>query len=737
MLTLLNHRSFIYTVVLFLFIKSILLLFGMEHFFHVEEIYRALIAKSILEGPPFRLFDLQVDTYSGGSLVVGLLLVPLFKLFDQSLFAMKLVPLLFSLLMVVGLYVFCKKYLNEKTAVIACLLFTFSPPLVTKYLFFCMGFNTESILFSLLFMIVFFKIFYEGKQHFFWYLLLGWISGFGIWFNYTAAIVVLNGMVFWFVFDRLFFVRREFFIFAAGFFIGFSPWIYSHIFYHLSGAPLNTRKLLPSLSLQGLHAAWKKLTGLPGAFSNIYLFNFHYSHLYKAVHYCYCLFAACGVVFVALRTRRSMAQISTALFSHGKGNTVISLKQCGELFIFAYFIMFILAYTLSGFAVADFMDYFGYRYLIPLYFLITILIALFIAGIPHQTISGVLTILLIGAGIVGNLQYVGFRNNLFGFHPLDDRYCQYETLTNKKISRFVAEGDFDRCLVFSKTLPEQYLGQFYFGLGELSGGLFIPAPDRYHALLQAIDERFRRMFLVGSARSIILLRGDIDESIAFINAMEECDRDRFYRMLGIGIGFRNMKSPEKAVALMRQIEEKHRAKAYEGLGYFYGFCAPLYRPDIAQCIKLLRSIDPAYGDAFSLSFASLGRYFVQQGYTLHDCFQAIQQSSDECKPYLYWALGVHYLRDRNGFDSFQKVIKRIEPAYRLFFYEGMGYGIQDDQWLFSGLVAKRIKRVYFQDTPSRTAFYNGLEKSLYLQTVFALDGEQQRRLLKREGIYGG
>lgn len=732
-----NNIIFICTLSIFLLVKSALLLLGMEHFFHVEEIYRALIAKSIIDGPSFPLLDLQVDTYSGGSLVVGLLLVPAFTIFGQSLFGIKFVALFFSFLIVAALYVFCKKYFDEKTAVIACLLFTFAPPLVTKYFFFCMGFHVESVLFSLLFMIVLFKIFFEERRGAPAFILLGFISGFGIWFTYAFAITLLAGLVFWYAADRLFFFRKRFLVFIAGFLFGFSPWIYSHFFYQLGGAPLNTRKLLPAFSPDTLRAAGAKLAGLPAAVGNVYLFNDHLGPAYRAANYLYCLFGAAAILYLVARNRKQIADFLRTLLFGGKHARAPSLRPWAELFPLVYLFIFTAAYALSGFAATDFMEYFGYRYLVPLYFFLILVMALCCARIRNGKAGVALATLLLCTGIAGSLQYADFKKSTFDLHAMDDQYCMYESLTNKKIARDAAAGQVDRCLEYSKTLDRKYLGQFFLGLGELTGWLFIKTPERYRALHDQVDEKFRALFVTGAAKAVILMHGDVGKSIAFIEAASPQHRLKLYSMLGISIGFRNTKTPEKAFALIDMIEQQYRPAVYEGFGYFLGFCAPLHRPDMSGCIKIFDGAGAEYKDSFGLSFGSLQRYFIFNRYNMNECLRLVRESPEAYKPHLYRALGAHYMRDRSGHGDCRTVVACIEQPYLPFFYEGMGFGIPDDQWLFSGLVAKRINRVYFPDTASRAAFCNGLEKALGLQTAFALDGEQQKRLLQREGIQSG
>lgn len=723
----------IFLVMFFVLIKWILLLSGIEYLFHVEEFNRALIAKSIIEGPSFPLFDLQVDTYSGGSLVIGLLLTIVFKIFGQSLFAIKIVALFFSCCIAITLYVFCRRYFGKKVGLFSILFFTFSPPLVTKYFFFSMGFHVESILFSMLFMLIFFRIFYDENTNSFLFLLLGLIGGFGVWFNYVATLMVATGLLFWFVIDRLFFVRKSFFIFVTGFLLGFAPWIYSHIFYHLSGSPLNTKKLLPAFTREGFYAAWEKLLGLPAAFGNEYLFNKYCGVIYAVAHYIYYLLVIASIIWLIIKNRKRLFNFICCIVSSKKQQNR-SLHYWSELFPFVYISIFITAYIISGFMVTDFMDYFGYRYLIPLYFFTMIIMALCFARI-NRVIGIVSTVLVILSGVIGNSQYIANNTTAFDPHPIDDQYCMYEYLTNKKIKGDANLGLFDLCFAFAKTLNPKYLGQFYLGLGELTGGLFVKNPDQYFKLYASIEEPFRPIFLTGAAKAVILMYGDFAISIDFIRHIEVSRQPLFYRMLGVSIGFRNTRYPERAFTLIdTMIEPQYRSFVYEGFGYVLGFCAPLYRPDITQAIYLFKQVPVEHRESFSLCLGSIGRYFIQKGYTMNECFQVLQAIPDTYKPYFYKAFGAHYMRDRRICQDCGTVITMIPPEYQSYFLEGIGFGIYDDQWLFAGLVAKKVTQLLCCSPSQKIALYKGVQNALGFQTLFSLDDEGRERLLRREHI---
>lgn len=728
-----KNITIIYLVLLFLFVKLVVLVFGIENLFYVEEIYRALIAKNIIEGPAFAsLFDLQIDTYSGGSLVVGLMLVPVFKLLGQNLVSLKLVALFWSLSILMVLYLFCRKYFNKKTAILACIFYTLSPSLLTKFFFFCMGFHTESVLFSMIFILIFFKIFYDDKRGILYFFLLGFISGLGIWFTYVFAVTILTGILFWFFMDRMFIFKKSFFVFLCSFFFGFSPWMYSHLWHHLSGNVINIKSAMPQFTITYLHSSFLKLLDLLSSINNAYLFNQNYNFISKLSSYIFCIILCISIMGIALSNRHEAGHMVSNLL---KNKSEPLRRMWKELFFLAYSIIYISCVSLSGFDFYDYDSYYGYRSLIPLYFFLILIMAIFVAKIKYKQIQLLLITLLVTIGIINNLQYVNLKNK-FSWHALDNSYCQYEFLSNRKIKNIL--NDQNKCLDFANNLDEKYRKQFFLGMGELSGNFLTSDPERYFALLNAINPRYQESFFIRSAQTTFLSGTmffqpqNIDKSIFFINKMDEKYRPQLYSMLGVCMGNRMINKLDQSISIIDGIEEKYRPFVYSGLGYSVGFRWYLNRFNIEDCIKLLNKIDDKYKNYFSLSFGSLGKYFFSEKYSVEKCIHLINQVADKYKPNLYRALGVYYIRDRNGYDDCYTLINSIEEKYRCFFYEGLGLGIPGDQWLFCGLVSKRINLLYFEDKAAEKAFYKGLAQSFYWQNIFLLDRDNKKLIIKRE-----
>ncbi len=198
-----------------------------------EELYRGVIAKEIVQGLKAPLWDYQADYYSGGSLAVAWVVSFFFRHVGESLFVLKLTPLLFSTATLVLLYFFAKRFLGFQVAWMASLLFTFPPPSLTYLTHLAMGFHSESLLFSLLSLYFFYAYFFPktGRPRENLFLVFsGVVSGFGFWFVNITGLTTLSLLLCGGLIQGKSFWRREFFIFLTAFFVGLLPYLLYNIF---------------------------------------------------------------------------------------------------------------------------------------------------------------------------------------------------------------------------------------------------------------------------------------------------------------------------------------------------------------------------------------------------------------------------------------------------------------------------------------------------------------------------
>jgi 4-amino-4-deoxy-L-arabinose transferase-like glycosyltransferase len=220
---------------------------------YFEETHRWMVAHEWLHGAALPLLDYQADHYQGGSLVMALLTVPYFALFGESLLVLKLAAVTVSVGVLACLYVIGRKFFGRGVAVLAAVGYVAGPPLVAYEGLVVMGSHTESVLFSLLGILVFLHILYGARRPGTW-ALFGIVSGLGIWFCYTAGLSLIACALAWVLLERL--PRpRELTALAAGLVLGLTPWLIYNAYYHFEGIV----RVLQVFGMRGTVDTWEKI----------------------------------------------------------------------------------------------------------------------------------------------------------------------------------------------------------------------------------------------------------------------------------------------------------------------------------------------------------------------------------------------------------------------------------------------------------------------------------------------
>ncbi len=204
-----------------------IILTSIERVSHYDELDLGTISRELDRGlkVPFEFF--QLDAYSGESFILGPMVLPFAKLFGQNLFAIKMVPFFFSILMLGAGYAFMLRYFGTKSAIGTGLLFVFSPPGFVQLSLAAMAGHSEAFFFGFLALFCFYEFLFKQKSLVL-LALFGALSGFAVWFYYANAIIVFSCLAVFFITDRKFFFKSLPLFFAA-FLITFSPWIISNL----------------------------------------------------------------------------------------------------------------------------------------------------------------------------------------------------------------------------------------------------------------------------------------------------------------------------------------------------------------------------------------------------------------------------------------------------------------------------------------------------------------------------
>jgi len=200
-----------------------------------DEFTGGVVARELIKGPFLPLFFLQTADYSGGIAVTGVLTVPFFLLLGENSFALRLVHVLFSLGILMLLYAAARRFAGPRVAAVASLLYVFCPPFLVESQVTPMW-HLESSLFVLGALYFFLRARYgdggiRGTRDI---CLAGLLAGFGEYFMPSVAIVLILIFAVWWVLDRIFVLRSDFWLFALSFVVGFSPFLYNLYQYNSS-----------------------------------------------------------------------------------------------------------------------------------------------------------------------------------------------------------------------------------------------------------------------------------------------------------------------------------------------------------------------------------------------------------------------------------------------------------------------------------------------------------------------
>lgn len=399
---------------LFLVLRLGILLTGVEFVSHYDELDLGTIARDILSGLklPFRFY--QLDAYSGESLVLGPMIIPFFKMFGHSLFAIKMVPLFFSfgsLLLMISLL---RKHFDDGAALRGALLYTAGIPVLTQLSLVGMAGHCESAFFGLLILFFFYDFMYSGKS---WksLCLFAVFSGFGVWFYYANAMMVAACLLSWLVLDRASFFSRRLAVYVLTAGVFFSPWLVLNLKSSFGGVQLLTEIFTVSGPAFDFPALLRKdasilIKTLPFSFSVLPSFLLHE----KVISV---------FIFVPL-----MVLCVRAFLLKGEGEEKTKLLKNKLLPLGIYIAVFFCVIFGSALNIARHHGFVGYRYLTPLFITLIFLAAIAVRAAAARILFSVILI----TGVLGHLPL--FFQEPFGRALAYHGYSYYQLGTRWRMS---------------------------------------------------------------------------------------------------------------------------------------------------------------------------------------------------------------------------------------------------------------------------------------------------------------
>lgn len=196
-----------------------------EIFMDWEEFSRGLLAREMLDGPAYRLMDYQGDPYAGGSLLMGILAIPLFAILGDSLFVLKLVTLPFLLGTALAAWLLIRRHLDRRAALLVPLLFFLPPYPSSRLSLVAWGDNVQVPLFIFLVLILLQALLHAQGRSWWRALSLGLVAGFGVYYHYHTALPLALIALLALGWERRRLPARSLALVFLGFCLGFSPWL--------------------------------------------------------------------------------------------------------------------------------------------------------------------------------------------------------------------------------------------------------------------------------------------------------------------------------------------------------------------------------------------------------------------------------------------------------------------------------------------------------------------------------
>ncbi|MAG50321.1 hypothetical protein CL621_01610 [archaeon] len=432
-------------------------------------------------------------------------------------------------------------------------------------------------------MYLFFNAFFNKKLKNL--ILLGLICGFALYFELSVLVMIFTCILFWFIFDKKFFLKKEFFIFLIFFLIGFSPSILYNFTYNFDGyqrlSPDNFFQNTPESNI--IFTSTTKLFNLltqdlPNSLNQVW--NLKENIPLTLLNYSYYLIFIISLIFLIYINRKNILKAITGLIPHTKYN-IEPNKLKKIIFVLAYIIIFIIIYSVSNYNIRPGGWNAGYRFILPLFPFIFITLALFITHllknknkIFRYTALSLLTIVII-IGIISNVNLIESDNWNLG---------------NNSIYQY------------------HYLKNFYEFLGEFKGRNFVDNTPLIISICNKAPADFKEDCFNGGIRSIGLhFSKNLSTAIYNCNKMPTEFKNSCFWQGGKAIGLHFSKNLSTTISACNKVPAEFRSACFSGVGFGIGRS---FGRDLPSAISACNQFHDEYKeDCFSGLKETIGDHF--------------------------------------------------------------------------------------------------------------------------------
>ena len=406
----LNTKLILIILLIIFLIFKVLLLLNSQESIDGDRAVEGIMAKHIMEGKALPFF-MYGSHYCGSCALVAYFAAIPFSIFGVSSLSFKLVGVLFSIFFIITTYYFCRRFFNKKVAIFTVLLLSI-PPLQFSILNIKIPAYMFALTLNVLVITLFYMIIFEKKSSLKYFVYFGLLSGIAYWsLEYIVAVLVII-FIFWFSYDKKFFLRKNFFVFLSSFFVAWIP----IILYNLKNNFANIKQFLAGTIIHKIACKYniissqvqfgdrvvdsckiflttRKSTSISEFFGKVVPFIFGDSIL-SLIYYFIFIIAIIYLVYVNFH---SIKKFLSSFISQKK----LSVEEGKTIFLLLFVFVFILLYFLSGFSNDS-------THLMPLFPFLIVLIALFISSLNQKKFYKLYLFILVVLVIISVFENTSF-----------------------------------------------------------------------------------------------------------------------------------------------------------------------------------------------------------------------------------------------------------------------------------------------------------------------------------------
>jgi len=310
----------------FIVTRMVIILFFIDTIYNPKETYVGFISTELLSGDlKIPLYDYIMMPKHFSNILVAILMMPFIFIFGNNLIAVKLFALFIATINL-GVWYLLLRNISQRTAVFFSIIYIFTPTMATNVMLISWPPYALTSLFMGISLLLLVKMLNSKQENYPRAALLGVVCGVGGWIYYLHLLFLSFVFLSWGMKDKLFFLKKQFAVFAFFFLIGIAPWLLYNIHDNFSATIFFREETFGNLHfLNFLDKAKKIIT--------IFMPNFFFyrgTHLSTGFIYYFLFILSYIAVIVNLIKNLNVHNLSTPKYA---------IKFAVAFFLFTYLII--------------------------------------------------------------------------------------------------------------------------------------------------------------------------------------------------------------------------------------------------------------------------------------------------------------------------------------------------------------------------------------------------------------